>query len=294
METRLLAYFLTVAKEKNITKSSELLHITQPTLSRQLTQLEESVGQQLLIRGKKGIQLTEAGKLFERRAQDILDLIDKATAELNYEEELVGTISIGTADCQASNELLPEIMRYCQDKYPHVLFDFYSAEFQLVIEKLNQGLIDLGVLLEPVDLDGFDYLRLPYNERWGIVIHEDHPLAKKSVIEPQDLVHIPLFFNFKRVLIQDEIRHWAKEYYKDYCFAASFNLSTNMTAFIEKNLGAALCIEGTAANIYFDKVKFVPLSAKLRSQTVLVWKKNQPQTAIMKKIIEIFKEKISD
>ena len=145
METRLLSYFLTVAKEKNITKSAELLHITQPTLSRQLTQLEESIGQQLLIRGKKGIQLTEAGKLFERRAQDILDLIDKTTAELNYEEELVGTISIGTADCQASNELLSQLVSHCQKQYPHILFDFYCAEAKLVIEKLNQGLIDIGL-----------------------------------------------------------------------------------------------------------------------------------------------------
>ncbi|RHM63131.1 MULTISPECIES: LysR family transcriptional regulator [Coprobacillaceae] len=290
METRLLYYFLTVAKEKNITKSAELLHITQPTLSRQLTQLEESIGQQLLIRGKKGIQLTEAGKLFERRAQDILDLIDKTTAELNYEEELVGTISIGTADCQASNELLSQLVSHCQKQYPHILFDFYCAEAKLVIEKLNQGLIDIGLLLEPVDLDGFDYIRLPFKEKWGIMINADHPLSKKDVLHPQDLIDIPLFFNMKRVLIQDEIRHWAQDYYKDYHFIGSFNLSTNMTSFIEKNLGAALCVEGTSANQYYPQIKFVPIEPPIYSNTVIAWKKNRPQTAIMKKIIELFNE----
>lgn len=288
METRLLEYFLTVAREKNITRSAELLHITQPTLSRQLVSLEEEFGQQLIIRGKRGIQLTEAGMLFRRRAEEILDLVSKTEREMTNElEQLIGQISIGSAESRASYQFLPNIIHSFSSQYPLVTYDFYTGEANLVKEKLNQGILDVGILLEPIDIEEFDFIRLPYQDLWGLIVDQFHPIADKETLMPKDLIGIPLFFNERRTIIKNELESWAKGCYGEYQFMASYNLISNIIAILKNEMGGAIAIEGALTKRYHTDMRFIPFSPALVSNTVLVWKKHQVLTPIMKRFLEL-------
>lgn len=288
METRLLEYFLTVAREKNITRSAELLHITQPTLSRQLVSLEEEFGQQLIIRGKRGIQLTEAGMLFRRRAEEILDLVSKTEREMTNElEQLIGQISIGSAESSASYHFLPNIIHSFSSQYPLVTYDFYTGEANLVKEKLNQGILDIGILLEPIDIEEFDFIRLPYQDSWGLIVDQFHPIANKETLIPKDLIGIPLFFNERRTIIKNELESWAKGCYEEYQFIASYNLISNIIAILKNEMGGAIAIEGALTKRYHSDMRFIPFSPALVSNTVLVWKKHQVLTPIMKRFLDL-------
>lgn len=288
METRLLEYFLTVAREKNITRSAELLHITQPTLSRQLVSLEEEFGQQLIIRGKRGIQLTEVGMLFRRRAEEILDLVSKTEREMTNElEQLIGQISIGSAESRASYQFLPNIIHSFSSQYPLVTYDFYTGEANLVKEKLNQGILDVGILLEPIDIEEFDFIRLPYQDLWGLIVDQFHPIADKETLMPKDLIGIPLFFNERRTIIKNELESWAKGCYGEYQFMASYNLISNIIAILKNEMGGAIAIEGALTKRYHTDMRFIPFAPALVSNTVLVWKKHQVLTPIMKRFLEL-------
>lgn len=294
METRLLEYFLTVAREKNITRSAEVLHITQPTLSRQLIQLEEEFGKPLIIRGKRGIQLTEAGMIFRRRAEEILELVNKTEKEiLNEEEQLIGQISIGSAESNGSYQFLPDMIPAFSTQYPLVTYDFYTGEAELVKEKLNKGLLDVGIMVEPIDIEEFDFIRLPYQDHWGLVVSEDHFLAKKESITPKDLIELPLFFNERRTIIKNEIESWSKGHYERYHLIASYNLISNIIPLIKIGMGCAIAIEGALTARYLEDLKFIPFSPTIVSGTVLVWKKHQVLTPIMKRFLEFVDQKLN-
>lgn len=165
MEIRVLRYFLTVVREENITKASEVLHITQPTLSRQLSQMEEEIGVKLFGRGSRKITLTNEGILLRRRAEEILQLVDKTEKELvEQDEQVEGKISIGCGEI-ASVQLLPELFRTFREKYPRVSFDIFTATADLVKEQMDKGLLDIGLLLEPIDMDKYDFIRLNMKEK---------------------------------------------------------------------------------------------------------------------------------
>lgn len=290
METRLLEYFLTVAREKNITKSAKLLHITQPTLSRQLTQLEEILGQQLLIRHKKGLSLTEAGLMLERRAEEIIQLVAKTERELqNEDEQMVGRLSIGSGESTVSFEFLPNVIKDFHRSYPSVTYEFYTGDALLIKEKINHGLLDVGILLEPVDITSFEALRLPFQEPWGVVVSDNHPLANNDVIVPSDLKDIPIFYPKK---IHEEIKSWAKDDFQYFQSLGNHNLISNIIAIVEKDIGGVLTIQGCLARQKNTHLKFIPLSPPLTSGHVLVWKKHSIQNAITKMFITKIKDSI--
>ena len=179
MELRVLQYFLVVAREENITKAASLLHITQPTLSRQLIQMEEELGVKLFRRGKHNILLTEDGMLLRRRAQEIVDLAEKTVKELGHGEEAVsGEISIGCGETK-NMKLLSEMIASFQKKYPDVSFHIYTAIADDVKERLEQGILDMGLLLEPVEISRYQYVRMPLKEKWQVLMRRDSPLAEK-------------------------------------------------------------------------------------------------------------------
>ena len=164
MEIRVLRYFLTVVREESITKASEVLHITQPTLSRQLSQMEEEIGVKLFERGSCKINLTNEGILLRRRAEEILQLVNKTEKELaEQDEQMEGKISIGCGEI-ASVQLLPELFRTFWEKYPRVSFDIFTATADLVKEQMDKGLLDIGLLLEPIDMEKYDFIRLDMKE----------------------------------------------------------------------------------------------------------------------------------
>ena len=192
MEIRVLRYFLSVVREGSITKAAEVLHITQPTLSRQLARMEEEIGVRLFDRGTRKIRLTNEGLLLRRRAEEILQLVDKTEKELvEQEEQVEGKISIGCGEV-ASVQMLPDLIRNFHQKYPLVTFDLFTATADLVKEQMDKGLLDLGLLLEPIEMGKYEFIRLNMKERWVVLMPPDDPLAGKKYVKADELAELPL------------------------------------------------------------------------------------------------------
>ena len=245
MEIRVLRYFLTVVREESITKASEVLHITQPTLSRQLSQMEEEIGVKLFERGSRKINLTNEGILLRRRAEEILQLVDKTEKELAEQDEQVeGKVSIGCGEI-ASVKLLPELFRTFREKYPRVSFDIFTATADLVKEQMDKGLLDIGLLLEPIDMEKYDFIRLDMKEKWVVMMRPDDALTGKEYITAQELSALPLIFP-RRMGVQSELASWFGDYYEKLNVVFISNLSTNGAVMVSNGLAYSLVIEGAA------------------------------------------------
>ena len=288
MELRVLNYFLMVAREENITKAAQLLHVTQPTLSRQLMQLEEELGVQLFHRGKHNVTLTEDGMLLRRRAQELITLSEKTKLELAHKEELIsGEISIGCGETK-SMSILSKSMNTFREKYPMVRFNIYSATADDIKERIEKGLLDIGLLTEPVDILKYEFVRMPFKERWGILVREDSPLAHKSAVTPEDLQNIPLIM-VRRELVKNELANWFGDKFEHLEIAATYSLILNGANMVEQGLGAALCFE---LGVFYENLCFVPLEPHMETGSVLVWKKNQTLSAAHAKFVQHIKKYI--
>ena len=271
MELRVLNYFLMVAREENITRAARLLHVTQPTLSRQLMQLEEELGVRLFHRGKHNVSLTEDGMLLRRRAQELVALSEKTKMELQHKEETpVGEIAIGCGETR-SMVILSEKMVSFRQKYPSVQFSIYSAIADDIIERIEKGLLDMGLLVEPVNISKYEFIRLPLKEEWGILARMDSPLAGKKFITPEDLQGVPLLM-VHRELVKNELANWFGDAYDQLEIVATYNLIVNAAFMVEQGLGVALCPNLGAV---FENLRFIPLTPRMETGSVLVWKKNQ-------------------
>lgn len=288
MEIRVLRYFLTVVREEGINRAAEVLHITQPTLSRQLSQLEEEVGVKLFHRGAKKITLTSEGILLRRRAEEILALVDRTERELIEQDALIeGRIVIGCGEL-AAVQVLSELIESFREKYPQVTYDLFTGNADLVKEQMEKGLIDIGVLLEPIDMDKFDFIRLTGKERWGVLMRPDDPLAAKEAISPKDLEGLSLILP-RRTNVRNELSNWFGESLKNTQILFTSNLSTNGAIMVEKGLACSLVIEGSVPFCDKEKIAYRPLSPELTSNSVLAWKKHQPFSLAASKFIEHMK-----
>ncbi len=285
MELRTLRYFLAVAREENITRAAALLHLTQPTLSRQLMQLEEELGVQLFRRSQHRIILTDAGMLLRRRAQEIVDLSEKTRQELRPAEALSGTISIGSGDLKAMG-CLADLLADFQRCHPRIRYELYSGNSDDICERIEQGLLDLGLLLEPVDLSKYELLRLPVKERWGVLVPEDAPLAAKTSVTPEDLAREPLILTARQTMRREVLR-WFGPYAEGVQVRATGNLPYNMTQLVRSGMGSFLCIELACA---FEGVRFLPLEPALESGTVLAWKKTETRSAALAALVEAVRD----
>lgn len=285
MEIRVLRYFLTVVREESITKASEVLHITQPTLSRQLSQMEEEVGVKLFERGSRRITLTNEGILLRRRAEEILQLVDKTEKELvKQEEQVEGKISIGCGEI-SSVQLLPELFRTFREKYPRVSFDIFTATADLVKEQMDKGLLDIGLLLEPVDIEKYDFIRLDMKENWVVLMRPDDPLTQKQCVTAKDLSALPLILP-RRMSVQSELASWFGDYYEELNVVFTSNLSTNAAIMVSNGLAYSLVIEGAIPFWDQSKITYRPLSPALTATSVLAWKRGQPFGLAATKFIE--------
>ena len=272
MEFRVLRYFLMVAREENITRAATLLHITQPTLSRQLMQLEEELGVRLFHRSKHSIVLTEEGMLLKRRAQEMVSLSDKTVRELSHNREILsGEIAIGCGETK-SMEFLSERIRDFQREHPLVQFHIHSAIADDIKERIEKGLLDMGLLTEPVNVGKYEFIRMPQREKWGVLTRRDSALALKKEIRPEDLLHIPLLM-VRRELVRNELASWFGDCYEELKIAATYNLIMNAASMVKSGIGTALCFD-IGANFY-DDLCFIPLVPAMETGSVLVWKKNQ-------------------
>lgn len=284
MEIRVLRYFLTVVREESITKASEALHITQPTLSRQLAQMEEEIGVKLFDRGTRKIKLTNEGILLRRRAEEILQLVDKTEKELvEQDEQVEGKISIGCGE-SAAVQLLPKLIDSFRQKYSRVTFEIFTATADLVKEQMDKGLLDIGLLIEPVDMEKYDFIRLNIREKWVVLMRTDDLLSGKEAVTAMDLSALPLILP-RRMNVQSELASWFGSYYEKLNVVFTSNLSTNSAIMVNGGLTYSLVIEGSLPFLDQSQVTYRPLDPPLTATSVLAWKRGQPFSLAATKFI---------
>lgn len=285
MEIRVLRYFLTVVREESISKAAEVLHITQPTLSRQLAQLEEEVGVKLFDRGTRKISLTDEGMLLRRRAEEIIDLSDKTIRELlTREEQVEGVVSIGGGELGAMEQVV-ELCGTFQRKYPRVRFDIYTATADVVKERVERGNLDIGILLEPIDIEKFEYIRFAGREQWVVLMRKNDPLAQFDTIHAEQLESLPLILP-RRLNVRSELANWFGDRFAQLNIAYTGNLTTNTALIVQKGYGYAIVVDGSLPFGERADVVSRPLSPTLSASVVFAWKREQPLTTVTKKFIE--------
>ena len=275
MELRLLRYFLTVAKEQSFTKAAEQLHITQPTLSRQMAAFEENLGITLFIRNGKKISLTDEGILLKRRALEILNLEERTLEELKGKEEVVeGTITIGCGEF-AAVETLAKICKTYKEKYPLVQIVLHTATADTVYEMMNKGLVDIALFMEPVDTEGLDYIRITDCDHWCVGMRPDDPLAEKEFIKKEDLIGKPLILP-ERMNVQSELANWFGKDFSKLQIAFTSNLGTNAGVMAANGLGYPISIEGAATKYWREDILVQRrISPEITTSTVIAWRRNK-------------------
>ena len=285
MELRLLRYFLTVAKEQSFTKAAEQLHITQPTLSRQMAALEDELGITLFLRNGKRTTLTDEGILLKRRALEILNLEEKTLKELKGNEDIVeGTITIGCVEF-AAVETLARICKTYKEKYPLVQISLHTATADTVYEMMKKGLVDIALFLEPVDTEGLDYIRIADCDHWCVGMRPDDPLAEKELIKKEDLFGKPLILP-ERMNIQSELANWFGKDFSNLQIAFTSNLGTNAGVMAANGLGYPISIEGAAKYWREDILVQRRISPEIMTSTVIAWRRNIPYSLSVSKMIE--------
>ena len=279
MDIRDLRYFLAVAREENITRAAENLHIAQPSLSKQLMELERELGKQLLIRGKRKITLTEEGVLLRKRAEEIVDLVEKTEHEISYDsEETMGDIYIGGS----SSDSIIAAAAALRKKFPGIRFHFFNGDATDVAERLEHGSLDFAIMLEPIDNVKYDFLSLPDSSEWGILAKSDDPLAKKKYVTQEDIKNLPLILH-RRIGLQNQIAHWAGANVENLHIAATYNVAHgNPIPYVTHELGYLLTTRDLLAPTLAPVVCFLPLKPQLPTQLALVWKKHAVLSRVAK------------
>lgn len=294
MELRTLRYFLTVAEEENITHAADILHITQPTLSRQMMDLEKELGTTLMIRGKSGLTLTGDGLFLKQRTEEIIELADRleqAFAERNT--YVSGVISIGATEAVGSR-LFARLIREFSNKYPQIKFKLYNEMADYIKDSIDKGLIDVGLLLEPIDTAKYDFVRLSQKETWGVLMRDDHPLAGNTSITPEDIAEYPLILPL-RERPRREIIDWMKREEKDLNIPVSYTLLSNAALLVEEGMGCAFCLDGALAIRRSPHLRFIPIYPEHTTRSILMWKKNHlfsPATSLFIQEINMLRAKI--
>lgn len=281
MEIRLLRYFLAAAREENITRAAESLHISQPSLSKQLMELERELGKPLLIRGGRKLALTEDGVLLRRRAEEILALLDKTERELTADRAaLSGSIAIGGMPTHAILHTAAAL----RAENPGLRFDFFSGDATDVCEQLDHGSLDFAVLLQPVDTLKYKFLPLHDSSRWGVLMPDSDALAAHPVIDRQTLCRLPLITH-RRPGLQREIEHWAQTDFAQLNIAATYNIAAGDPAvFVRSGLGYFLTTENHLSEQLDAGLRFCPLDPPLEIHHALVWKRH----ALLSKAAQAF------
>lgn len=291
MEIRELKYFLAVAQKQNISRAAESLYMTQPSLSRQMQNLEKELGKQLFVRGSKKIELTEAGYLLRKRAEEMLALYEKTQAELAAPDEGAGEIRIGGGESFAVS-LVARLAAQLRKEMPRALFRFYSADTQDVTERLEKGLIDFGILVEPAELSRYEYVRLPQKDTWGVLMRRDSPLAQKQYVTPQDLRGKPLIRS-QHALSNEELSAW-------FCddgeqeVAATYNLLYNASLLVREGMGYAVGLDKIINTSGESDLCFRPLFPKLESSLAVAWKKKQLFSPPAQRFLQMLRQELAE
>lgn len=291
MEIRVLRYFLAIAREGSITNAANFLHVTQPTLSRQIHDLEKELGQKLFTRGSHSMTLTAEGMILRKRAEEIISMVDKTEAEFNYMENAIGgDIYIGGGETDAV-KLIAETAKDLRENYPGIRYHLYSGNSEDVTERLDKGLLDFGILIQPANITKYDYINIPAKDTWGVVMRKDSPLAKKESILKEDLLDVPLICSRQAISqerSQNEFADWFGEDFEKLDIVTTFNLVYNAAIMVEAGIGYAVTIDKIANTSESSSLCFRPLTPRLDSGLNIVWKKYQ----VFSSAAEVFLERL--
>ncbi len=293
MEIRVLRYFLAIAREGSITNAANFLHVTQPTLSRQIRDLEEELGQKLFIRGSHSMTLTPEGMILRKRAEEIISMVDKTEAEFNSMENMVsGDIYIGSGETDVI-KLVAQIAYELRVSYPGIHYHLYSGNSEDVTERLDKGLLDFGILIQPADISKYDYINLPARDTWGVIMRRDSPLAEKEVIRKEDLLGVPLICSRQAISGErrgNEFAEWFGEDFDRLDIVTTFNLIYNAAIMVEAGIGYALTIDRIVNTAESSNLCFRPLEPRLDSGLNVIWKKYQ----VFSSAAELFLNKLRE
>lgn len=292
MELRVLKYFIEVTREENITAAANKLHLTQPTLSKQLMALEDELGKKLFIRGKRKIKLTEDGIYLYTRAKEIVDLAEKTVADLRSGDNIIeGSVAIGGGEtssvkyiAKAANSLLRE--------YPNIRFDIFSGNGEDVAQWLDKGLVDFGLFVGSTELKKYDYIKLPESNTWGLLMRKDNPLAENDFITPNMLKSIPLLCS-RQTLIQNEMTGWFGVSPEKLKIVATYNLVFNASVMVEQGMGCAIAIDGLINTGSDSGLCFRPLKPLLTADVIIAWKKYRSMSKAASKFLQFLQNEIA-
>ncbi len=290
MNFRILTYFLTVAREQNITRAAEILHITQPTLSRQLMQMEEDLGVKLFDRQQHKLVLTPAGSLLVHRAQEIISLVEKTTLDLQAQEEIAGNISIGVGEMEVVN-LLSEIIKGFQETYPTTTFDLFTNTSDAIMEHMEKGLIDVAFLLAPIDIVNYRFIKIPSYETFGVLMRADSPLAQKETIEATDLSGKTMLLP-TRLTVRSGIFNWLSGNIANIHVAGTSNLLGNTQVLVYNNDNYAITVRPSFIDT--ERIAFRPIEPSIKADVYLAWHKDARLTPTVQKFIEYAREYINN
>ena len=291
MEIRVLKYFLTVAEIGNITKAANSMHLTQPTLSRQLQDLEKELGQKLFKRGSKNITLTPEGMILRKRAEEILNLVEKTENEFfSFKDEIAGDIYIGAGETKTI-KLIADIMKLLQKEYPKIKFHIVSGDSEDLSEKLDKGILDFCIFIEPFICDKYNHIKLNKKDTWGILLRKDDPLAKKKNVKIEDIIDLPILISrqaIKKTFENNPIINWFGDNLEKLKIAGTYNLLYNAAIMTENKIGYALGLDRLIKDTLDSPLTFRPLNPKLEVSVSIAWKKNQ----IFSKPAKLFLEEL--
>lgn len=285
IETRLLNYFLAIAREQSITRAADSLHIAQPTLSKQMMELERQLGKPLLIRGKKKVTLTEEGAFLRNQAQEIINLIDKTESAFSAEEEMIsGDIYFGCGETPIMG-FITEIFKEIQQDYPHVHIHIVSGDAEDVLARLNQGILDLCLLIGALHHEAYNYINLGRGDIFGVLMPQDCALAQKEAVTFEDIEHLPLIFP-NQAYTGHENLGWFGTKYQDLNIVATYTLIYNATFMVEQGMGYAFCLNNLVDITGTRNLTFRPFRPEIRVDSYIVTKKYQVFSPAVKLFID--------
>ena len=292
MELRVLQYFLAIAREQSIVRAAKSLHLSQPTLSTQIKAMEKELGKQLLIRGTKGsrkVTLTEEGMILRKRAEEILNLVQKAQREISLSYKvIVGDVYIGTGETDAVR-IIAKAARELYKTYPGIHYHISSGNAQFVIEQLDKGLIDFGIIFGPIDQTKYNFIEMPFKDTWGVLMLQDSPLAAKAAISPEDLWNKPLIIS-QQANAQGGLAAWMKKELSELEIVATYNLLFNASLMVEEGLGYAIGLDKIIHTSGNSNLCFRPLTPKREAGMSIIWKKYQVFSKASEKFMQKMKE----
>ena len=274
MELRVLQYFLAVARENSISGAAEFLHLSQPTLSRQLKELEEELGKQLFIRGNRRITLTEEGMILRKRAEEVTELIKKAEAEITASDAmLAGDILIGAGETDG-NRFLIKAMKAIQKEYPLVHFHIVSGDKAVITEAIDRGSIDFGIVFGNIDVTKYDSIPVRYEDTWGVLMRRDAELSRKEFVTAEDLIDKPLIIS-RQAFQNSELKNFFRMEQEKLNIAATYSLLFNGSLMVDEGLGYAICFDKLVNVSGNSNLCFRPLEPKIEAHMDIIWKKYQ-------------------